>query len=81
MYNLKPIEKIKEIKVPIYFIHGIKDKLIDMTHSVKLFENCNSCKKMINFFEGGHNTFRTKEIVEKICDFFKMYLNNEKNEI
>ena len=81
IYELKPIEEVKKIKTPIMFIHGIKDTLIDMQHSVKLFENCDASPKMVNFFEGGHNTKRDKLLITKILDFFKIYLNEENNQI
>ena len=81
IYELKPIEEVKKIKTPIMFIHGIKDTLIDMQHSVKLFENCDASPKMVNFFEGGHNTKRDKLLITKTLDFFKIYLNEENNQI
>ena len=81
IYNLKHIDEVKKIKIPIMFIHGIKDLLIDMQHSVRLFESCNAAPKMINFFEGGHNTKRDKILVEKILEFFKTYLNEKSFQI
>ena len=81
IYKLKPINEVKKIKVPIMFVHGVKDVLIDMQHSVKLFEECNSSPKIVNFFEGGHNSKRDRLIVQKILDFFKTYLNEEKYQI
>ena len=75
IYNLKPIDEVDKIKTPIMFVHGVKDKLIDMQHSVKLFEKCEASSKIVNFFEGGHNTKRDKIIVKKIMEFFKTYLN------
>ena len=63
------------------FVHGVKDVLIDMQHSVDLFENCEAAPKIVNFFEGDHNTKRDKLLVEKILDFFKTYLNEENFQI
>ena len=81
IYNLKPIEEVKKIKIPIMFVHGIKDLLINMQHSVQLFESCNAAPKIVNFFEGGHNTKRDKLLVEKILEFFKTHLKLEKFQI
>ena len=81
IYNLKPVEEVKKIKIPIMFVHGVKDVLIDMQHSVDLFENCEAAPKIVNFFEGDHNTKRDKLLVEKILDFFKTYLNEENFQI
>ena len=69
--NLKPIDKVENIKVPIFFVHGTKDELIDFKQTIALFEKCKSAQKYINLFEGGHNTRRSKELVEKIMSFFK----------
>ena len=81
IYNLMPIDEVKKIKIPIMFVHGVKDTFIDMQHSVLLFENCNANSKIINFFEGKHNTKRDKLIVEKILDFFKIHLKEENFQI
>ena len=77
IYELKLIEEVNKIKIPIMLIHGVKDALIDMQHSIQLFEKCEACLKIINFFDGGHNTRRDKLLIEKIIDFFKTYLNEE----
>ena len=81
IYCLKPIEEVKKIKIPIMFIHGVKDVLIDMQHSVRLFDNCEAAPKIVNFFDGGHNTKRGKILIEKILDFFKVHLNEAKSQI
>lgn len=79
--NLKPINEVKKITMPIIFVHGVKDTLIQMQHSVLLFENCNASNKFVKFFEGGHNTKRDKLIVQKIIEFFKAYLKVEEYQI
>jgi dipeptidyl aminopeptidase/acylaminoacyl peptidase len=77
VYKLKPIDEVKKIKIPTMFVHGIQDNLINMQHSVKLFDNCGASPKIINFFDGGHNTKREKLLVQKILEFFKTHLNEE----
>ena len=72
--NLKPIDVVENIKVPMFFVHGIKDDLINFQHTVALFEKCKSVQKYVNFFDGGHNTKRSKELVDKIMSFFKEHL-------
>ena len=81
IYNLKPIDEVKKIKIPIMFVHGIKDLLINMQHSIELFESCKASPKIVNFFDGGHNTKRDKLLIEKIVDFFKTHLNEENFQI
>ena len=77
IYELKPVDEVKKIKAPIMFVHGIKDELIDMKHSVSLFEKCGASTKIINFFDGGHNTKRDRQLIKKIIEFFKEHLNKE----
>lgn len=72
--NLKPIDEVKKIKNPIMFVHGVKDNLINMQHSVELFEKCEAAPKIVNFFEGGHNTKRDKLIIKRIMEFFNTHL-------
>ena len=72
--NIKPINEVKNIKIPIYFVHAMKDTLIKSDHSLKLYENCGSSIKFINICEGGHNTIRNDDIINKIMNFFKNYL-------
>ena len=81
IYNLKPIDEVHKIKSPIMFVHGFKDNLINMQHSVKLFEKCCANKKIINCFEGGHNTKRDRIIIKKIIDFFNDNLKLQKLQI
>ena len=36
IYRLKPIDEAKKITIPIMFVHGVKDSLIHMKHSVNV---------------------------------------------
>ena len=72
--GIKPINEVKNIGIPAYFIHAMKDTLINSEHSVKLYEACGSFYKFINICEGGHNSIRSENIINKIVDFFKNYL-------
>ena len=72
--NVKPINEIKNILIPIYFVHGKKDDLIKSEHSLKLYEECGSSEKFINICDGNHNTIRSNDIINKILTFFKNYL-------
>ena len=81
IYHLKPIEAVQNIKVPVMFVHGFKDALINIHHSVELFDKCKGSPKFVNFFEGGHNTKRDKEVNQKVIEFFKNYLNKENYQI
>lgn len=72
--KIKPIDEVKNIGIPIYFIHAMKDQLIKSEHSLKLYEACGSFFKYINICEGDHNSIRPDNIINKILEFFKNYL-------
>ncbi|MEB3339302.1 alpha/beta fold hydrolase [Okeania sp.] len=49
------INKIKSIKVPVLFIHGMEDKVIPVTMSQKLFAAAPEPKKLVLLPDAGHN--------------------------
>ena len=71
---IKPINEVKNIGIPTYFVHAMKDTLINSEHSVKLYEACGAFYKYINICEGDHNSIRPDNIVNKVIEFFKNYL-------
>lgn len=72
--KIKPINDVKNIGIPTYFVHAMKDNLISSEHCLKLYEACGAFYKNINICEGNHNSIRPDNIVNKIIDFFKSYL-------
>ena len=76
--EINPLDGVKKINVPVFFVHAMKDQLINLEHCLKLYENCSveEDKKFILICEGDHNSIRPKYIIEKICNFFNSYLNN-----
>ena len=76
--EINPLNDVKKINVPVFFVHAMKDELINLEHSLKLYENCSveDGKKFILICEGSHNSIRPKNVIEKICNFFNIYLNN-----
>ena len=68
----KNIDKIDQIKVPILFIHGTKDKLVPKWMSRKLKDKAKNCAKseLIEIQGGGHSRLwiHDKEFFTKIKD-------------
>ena len=77
--KLKPINEVKKIKKPIYFVHSVTDEIISYKHSVDLFEFCPSDFKFISMCKGTHDSIRHEKIINKVLDFFKKYLIKDKN--
>ena len=76
----KPLDKVKEVKAPILYIHGKKDWVIRPWHSKVLYERTNYLKK-IKMIEGGpHGEYLMKdhkdEFISEIKDWFKQTLKN-----
>ena len=74
--KLNPIDDVKLIDKPIYFVHAMNDELINKEHTIELFEACpcRSDRKFFTICEGGHNSARPRYLVDKICNFFQTYL-------
>lgn len=70
------IDRIRNIKCPLLIIHGTKDEIVPFEHSVELFRECRSDKKMAFFVEGaGHNNIETvagMPLFETIQNFIAM---------
>ena len=74
--ELKPYNCCQLSTCNALFIHAMKDELIPLEHTIKLYESY-AGKKTINIVEGGHNTIRQNHILNKICNFFYNNLKDE----
>ena len=73
--KLKPIEYASKTTQPIIFVHAINDELIDVKHSMDLFNNYAGQEKSLKCCEtGGHNSKRSSNIIKDIVDFFEKHL-------
>ena len=86
--KLNPIEKVEKTFQPAIFVHAINDELINVEHSINLFNNYGGPKSLKCCDVGGHNTKRPKIVRKEIGEFFKKYLrenaeyeNNVTNDI
>ena len=71
--EINPINGVKNIKIPGFFIHGIKDELIPVEHTVRIVGEYGGVKE-INVVEGGHNSKRPRHVMRKLVNFFCRYL-------
>lgn len=67
----KPIESVKKITIPIFYIHGDKDWVIKPWHSQSLYEATTS-KKKIEIIKGGqHAEYLMRKFPKKIVKLVK----------
>jgi len=78
IYKLQPIIYASKTTTPGFFVHAMNDELIPLEHTLNLVEVYQG-EKSLNVCEGGHNTNRQKQIIEKIVKFFCKYLKNEED--
>ena len=72
--KLNPIEKVEKTYQPAIFVHAINDELINVEHSINLFNNYGGPKSLKCCDVGGHNSKRPKIVRNEIGEFFKKYL-------
>lgn len=76
-FNLEaasPIESVKHTKLPIIFFHGSNDDYVPCHMSKKLFDACNSKKRIVEIEQGLHGTSyltNPNKYLEELNDFFK----------
>ena len=76
-FNLEeasPIESVAKTKLPIIFYHGTNDDYVPCNMSEKLFEECQSNKKIVTIDKGLHGTSYLTDpnkYLDELIDFFK----------
>ena len=80
IYKLRPIDHVSNTYQPALFIHAINDELINVEHSINLFNNYGGQKSLKCCDKGGHNTKRPKIVKNEIGNFFYKYLCTSANE-
>lgn len=71
--EIKPIESIKKLKLPIMFITGKNDDFVKSHHSHYLYEIYGGLKNFV-MFEGDHNTIRPKSVRKELLEFLETHL-------
>lgn len=73
--KLKPINVANKTYQPALFIHANNDQLININHSIDLIGKYGGKEKELKRLDkGGHNTKRSKEIINEIGEFFSKHL-------
>ena len=73
--ELRPIDHAKLCTAAAFFIHAMKDELIPLEHTLKIYEQYGG-EKVLNVCGGGHHTKRDKELLEKVATFLINHLSN-----
>ena len=78
MLKFKPEEQCPNIRVPILFLHGAEDELVDPEESRSMYARCASKVKEFRLLEGmDHNmpiNPRCQEVFDHVVDWFERYL-------
>ncbi len=69
--RFRNIDMIKEAKCPIFFLHGLKDKLIPYSHSQELNNNCPTESFMHLPPDMDHNEF---DFIDDLVNPFKAFV-------
>lgn len=80
IYKLNPIDSAPYVTTPAFFIHAKNDELVPLEHSISIFGKYKG-EKTLNVCDGSHNTARQKHLQEKVGEFFKKYLHDDKIDI
>lgn len=81
--KVKPIESVKMSNVPICFMHGDSDKLINCKHSEMLYKASNNPLSEIHLFEGADHAMSMASSVtsyEKIVKDFVQKIERQQND-
>lgn len=70
----RPIDTVKNSKLPILFIHGDADQFVPCQMSIDNYENCSSLKKLLIIKDAPHGlafVIDNEQYLNAIKDFFK----------
>jgi len=79
--RFRNIDAIQRVKCPVFFLHGLQDKLIPHSHTIELNKNCQGLSFMKLPEEMDHNTFDfEQDLVRPFQDFLSKIETPEKEE-
>ncbi len=76
--EVSPIELVKNIHIPILFVYGTVDPLINHHYSIQLFNNANHPKEIYPIEGAAHNNtwdIGGEEYRKKLLEFYERYLS------
>ena len=74
---VSPLEAVREVKVPVFFMHGTTDNLIKHTYTERVYANANEPKELWLIQGARHNNMAEvggEEYFTRIVEFFKRTL-------
>lgn len=71
--KIKPIDSVKRISIPVFYIHGDQDWVIRPWHSKVLYENTNSKKKIEMVKDGPHAEYLMKKFLKQLVTSIKKW--------
>lgn len=75
--DVSPLEAVKHFTIPVLFIYGSEDKLIDHQYSLRLYEQATGPKELFPIDHAAHNNtweVAGKAYEQKLLDFFGRHL-------
>lgn len=79
MTGISPIKAIKDISVPIMFVHGLADDYIPYTHTEAMYNTYNGKKKIYlaknNALHAGSYLADEEKYEKEIKEFMEKYIN------
>lgn len=68
-----PKERIADIKVPMLFVHGDRDPIINVRHCEALYKKANTRKKLVIFKKGNHAEELYRQFPGEFMDTIKVF--------
>jgi pimeloyl-ACP methyl ester carboxylesterase len=69
IYDIRPIDSVRACEKPILFVHGDADKVVDLSHTDKLFAASLSADKQRVTVRGKHNDGRPISVLIEATEF------------
>ena len=73
MYSIKPIDHIRRCDMPALFIHAKNDKLVNISHSERLFQVYPCHEKLLIKVNGTHNSTRPRPAYTVAAQFLRKW--------
>ena len=71
--EFKPVNFIKNAKVPAMFLHAKEDEIVALSHTDQNFDAYGFNEKSKITFKGTHNSLRPADIMAFVYENIKMY--------
>ena len=69
IFDVSPIKLVPSMEIPIVFLHGTSDTMVNVSHSQALYDAYGGQDKRLILCEQGHNSARPPDVMEEIIKF------------